>query len=170
MPVFIALLRAVNAGGTGKLPMRDLKILCEKLGFADVCTYIASGNVIFESGKSEAQVKAALEARLKAYAGKPVGVAVRTARQLKTILAANPFPKAPPNRTVAIFLDARPPRKALGEVTGLKDEEVQLGTREIYVHFPAGIGASWLKIPAARSGTARNMNTIATLLALAGKS
>ena len=146
MPVFIALLRAVNVGGTGKLPMRDLKILCEKLGFADVRTYIASGNVIFESGKSEAQVKAALEARLKAYAGKPVGVAVRTARQLKTILAANPFPKAPPNRTVAIFLDARPPRKALGEVTGLKDEEVQLGTREIYVHFPAGIGASRLKI------------------------
>lgn len=131
MPVFIALLRAVNVGGTGKLPMRDLKILCEKLGFADVRTYIASGNVIFESGKSEAQVKAALEARLKAYAGKPVGVAVRTARQLKTILAANPFPKAPPSRTVAIFLDARPPRKALGEVTGLKDEEVQLGTREI---------------------------------------
>jgi uncharacterized protein (DUF1697 family) len=170
MPVFIALLRAVNVGGTGKLPMRDLKILCEKLGFADVRTYIASGNVIFESGKSEAQVKAALEARLKAHAGKPVGVAVRTARQLKTILAANPFPKAPPNRTVAIFLDARPPRKALGEVTGLKDEEVQLGTREIYVHFPAGIGASRLKIPAARSGTARNMNTIATLLALAGKS
>ena len=168
MPVFIALLRAVNVGGTGKLPMRDLKILCEKLGFADVRTYIASGNVIFESGKSEAQVKAALEARLKAYAGKPVGVAVRTARQLKTIFAANPFPKAPPNRTVAIFLDARPPRKALGEVTGLKDEEVQLGTREIYVHFPAGIGASRLKIPAARSGTARNMNTIATLIALSG--
>ena len=169
MPVFIALLRAVNVGGTGKLPMRDLKILCEKLGFADVRTYIASGNVIFESGKSEAQVKAALEARLKAYAGKPVGVAVRTARQLKTILAANPFPKAPPSRTVAIFLDARPPRKALGEVTGLKDEEVQLGTREIYP-LPAGIGTSRLKIPAARSGTARNMNTIATLLALAGKS
>jgi uncharacterized protein (DUF1697 family) len=68
------------------------------------------------------------------------------------------------------FSHARPPRKALGEVTGLKDEEVQLGTREIYVHFPAGIGASRLKIPATRSGTARNMNTIATLLALAGKS
>ncbi|MGB2598053.1 MAG: DUF1697 domain-containing protein, partial [Pseudolabrys sp.] len=56
MPVFIALLRAVNVGGTGKLPMRDLKILCEKLGCADVRTYIASGNVIFKSGKSEAQV------------------------------------------------------------------------------------------------------------------
>jgi uncharacterized protein (DUF1697 family) len=107
MPVFIALLRAVNVGGMGKLPMKDLKILCERLGFADVRTYIASGNVIFESVKSEAQVKAALEARLKAYAGKPVGVAVRTAKQLKKILAANPFPKASPNRTVAIFLDAR---------------------------------------------------------------
>jgi len=170
MPVFIALLRAVNVGGTGKLPMKALKILCEKSGFADVRTYIASGNVIFESAKSEAQVKAALEARLKTYAGKPVGVAVRTARQLKAILAANPFPNASPNRTVAIFLDAPPPRKALGELTGLKDEEVRLGTREIYVHFPAGIGTSRLKIPAARSGTARNMNTVAKLIALAGKS
>ena len=59
---------------------------------------------------------------------------------------------------------------SLGEVTGLKDEEVQLGTREIYVHFPAGIGTSRLKIPTARSGTARNMNTIARLIALTGKS
>ena len=48
MPVFIALLRAVNVGGTGKLPMGDLKRLCEKAGFRNVRTYIASGNVVAE--------------------------------------------------------------------------------------------------------------------------
>jgi uncharacterized protein (DUF1697 family) len=46
---YIALLRAVNVGGTGKLPMADLRMLCEDSGFACVETYITSGNVVFES-------------------------------------------------------------------------------------------------------------------------
>src|SRR5215510_14319784 len=76
MAVFVALLRAVNVGGTGKLPMSELKSMCEKLGFANVHTYIASGYVLFESRKSEGAVKAALEGALQRYAGKPVGVLV----------------------------------------------------------------------------------------------
>ena len=77
MNCFIALLRAVNVGGTGKLPMRDLKDICGELGFGRVRTYVASGNVVFTSRKSEGAIKTALEARLEAYAGKPLGVAVR---------------------------------------------------------------------------------------------
>ncbi len=72
MTAFIVLLRAVNVGGTGKLPMSELKAICEAAGFAKVKTYIASGNVVFEGKASEAQVKAALEKRLLAYAGKPM--------------------------------------------------------------------------------------------------
>ncbi|RYE86040.1 MAG: DUF1697 domain-containing protein, partial [Myxococcales bacterium] len=72
--VFVALLRAVNVGGTGKLPMTDLKKICEQAGFSGVRTYIASGNVVFTSELSAAGVKARLEARLADYAGKPVGV------------------------------------------------------------------------------------------------
>jgi uncharacterized protein (DUF1697 family) len=49
MPGYIALLRAVNVGGTGKLPMADLKAMCGDAGFARVQTYIASGNAVFES-------------------------------------------------------------------------------------------------------------------------
>src|SRR5262249_11176307 len=105
MASFIALLRAVNVGGTGKLPMSELKAMCEELGFAEVRTYIASGNVVFASRKSEAAVKAALEKRLEAYAGKPVGVLVRTAEEMVQVLADNPFPKLAPNRTMAVFLD-----------------------------------------------------------------
>ena len=55
MPVFIALLRAINVGGTGKLPMSDLRSLCEKAGFRNVRTYIASGNVVAERDGSEAR-------------------------------------------------------------------------------------------------------------------
>ena len=60
MTAYIALLRAVNVGGTGKLPMEDLRALCAKAGFAKVRTFIASGNVVFSCRKSEAHVKAAL--------------------------------------------------------------------------------------------------------------
>jgi uncharacterized protein (DUF1697 family) len=81
----------------------------------------------------------------------------------------NPFPKAPGNRTVAIFLDAPPPRDALAAVKGRKNEEIGLGAREIYVHYGDGMAKTKLVVPAARAGTARNMNTIATLAKMAAE-
>ena len=167
MNAYIALLRAVNVGGTGKLPMTELKAMCEAAGFLSVRTYIASGNVVFQSPKTEAQVKAALEAALSAYAGKPVGVMVRTAAEMAAVLAHNPFSKMPGNRTVAYFLDARPSADALKTVANQTSEQLRLGVREIYGYFPDGMGDSKLKIPAAKDGTARNMNTIAKLSEMA---
>jgi len=169
MAAFIALLRAVNVGGTGKLPMSELKAMCEELGFASVGTYIASGNVVFSSRKSEAAIKSALEKRLAAYAGKPVGVLVRTAAEMAEVSAKNPFPKATPNRTMAIFLDEAPPKDAIATARGRKDEKIKLGKREIYVHYGEGMGQSKLVIPAAKTGTARNMNTVATLAKMAAE-
>jgi uncharacterized protein (DUF1697 family) len=163
MVTYVALLRAVNVAGTGKLPMSDLKAMCTDAGFLQVRTYIASGNVVFQSKASPTKVKADLEARLLAYVGKPVEVIVRTAAQMAAVLKANPFPKAAPNRTVAIFLDEPPPPDALEHAVGVKDEAMRLGTREIFVHYASGIGKSKLKIPIARRGSARNMNTIAKL-------
>jgi uncharacterized protein (DUF1697 family) len=98
MTVFIALLRAVNVGGTGKLPMATLKALCEKAGCRKVQTYIASGNVVFENARSEAAIKTALEMHLAEYAGKPVRVLVRTRTEMAAVLEANPFTKTAPNR------------------------------------------------------------------------
>jgi uncharacterized protein (DUF1697 family) len=166
---FIALLRAVNVGGTGKLPMSELKSMCEALGFAGVRTYIASGNVVFTSRKSESAVKKVLEAELESYAGKPVGVMVRSVAEMQAVLAGNPFPKLAPNRTVAVFLDEPPPTDTLKGVKGRKDEQIGLGRREIYIHYGDGIGQSKLVIPAAKAGTARNMNTVATLAKMAGE-
>jgi uncharacterized protein (DUF1697 family) len=94
MGSFVVLLRAVNVGGTGS----ELKTMCEGLGFAAVRTYIASGNVVFARRKGQAAIKAALEARLKAYAGKPVGVLVRSAAEMARVAANNPFALAAPNR------------------------------------------------------------------------
>jgi uncharacterized protein (DUF1697 family) len=167
MQSFIALLRAVNVGGTGKLPMADLKVMCEAAGFQSVKTYIASGNVVFKSPKSEAQVKKVLEVGLAAYAGKPVGVLVRTAAEMADVLADSPFKQMPGNCTLAIFLDEPPPRDADQKATGRAREEIRLGKRELYVYYPDHMGESKLRIPAGKNGTGRNMNTVAKLAEMA---
>jgi uncharacterized protein (DUF1697 family) len=115
---YVALLRAVNVGGTGKLAMSELKAMCEDAGFARAETYIASGNVVFDSTAAPAKIKAALEKRLHVHAGKPVGVVVRTAAEMRAVLAANPFPKAEPKYAYVVFLDDAPPRDALERLHG----------------------------------------------------
>jgi len=141
--------------------------MCETAGFLNVKTYIASGNVVFNSRKSAASVKAALESGLEAYAGKRVPVLVRTEAEMAQVLANNPFPDAAPNRVLATFLDQPPPSDTVENVKGRKDEDIRLGAREIYVFYENGMGKSKLKIPAAKAGTARNMNTVAKLVELA---
>lgn len=168
MTAYVALLRAVNVGGTGKLPMTELVAMCEAAGFEQVKTYIASGNVVFTSEKSEAAVKTALEEAMHAYAGKAVGVMVRAATEMAAVAKANPFPKAPSNRVIATFLDDAPPKDAADHAVHRTVEEIVLGKREIYVRYDDhGMADSKLRIPAAKAGTARNMNTIAKLAEMA---
>lgn len=168
VPAYVALLRAVNVGGT-KLPMTALSAMCEDAGFKQVRTYINSGNAVFRAKAAERTVKALLEARLESYAGKPIEVLVRSAVEMGSVLAANPFLRHPTNRTVTIFLDDTPPADALDTARGRNSELLALGAREIYVTYPDGIAHSKLLIPAARAGTARNMNTIARLCAMAAE-
>ncbi|SEE36640.1 Uncharacterized conserved protein, DUF1697 family [Bradyrhizobium lablabi] len=125
--------------------------------------------MVFTSRKSESAVKKALEAALESYAGKPVGVMVRSLAEMQAVLSDNPFPKAPANRTVAVFLDQPPPADTFKAVKGRKDEQIGLGRREIYIHYGDGMGQSKLVIPAAKAGTARNMNTVAALAKMASE-
>jgi uncharacterized protein (DUF1697 family) len=166
MTTFVALLRAVNLFGR-PLRMADLKRIAEALGLDSPRTFIASGNLLFASGKSEREVKAALEAAIERHMGKPIGVMVRTAQEMAAVAAANPFADHPGNRVVAIFLDEAPPKDAAKEAKNVADERMALGRREIYVHYPSGQGRSKLRIPAAATGTARNMNTVTKLAELA---
>ncbi len=163
MTAYVALLRAVNVGGTGKLPMATLAGLCEAAGFNQVRTYLASGNAVFASDADEDAVRTALEARLQAYAGKPLSVIVRSAAEMAAVLARNPFTDRPGNRVMALFVDASLPDDPLAEAKGLVDEEVRAGARELFIAYPNGAGASRLRLPGERLGTARNMNTVAKL-------
>ncbi len=167
MAVYVALLRAVNVVGANKLPMPTLVELCRDAGCERVRTYIASGNALFTSRLGERRIKALLEERLRAHLGKPIGVMVRTGAEIASVLAANPYPRHPPDRTVAIFLDGPPPSDTIATLRGRKGELLALGAREVYVMYRDGIAHSRLVIPAAQAGTARNMNTIGRLAAMA---
>lgn len=146
--------------------MADLKRLCLEAGFDRVQTYIASGNVVFVSADEAEAVKATLVRLLSGHTGKPAEVLIRTSIEMRAVFRANPFPKAEPARTYTFFLPGKPPRDALANVRHQKDEEIVLGKREIYVYYPSGMGQSKLVIPAGAAGTARNMNTVAKLVAM----
>lgn len=95
---YVALLRAVNVGGT-KLAMADLRALLEGLGLTDVRTYLQSGNAVFESGPGAAagvpatpqQLASAIEVRIERELGPRVGVLVLGAADMIEVAAANPF-------------------------------------------------------------------------------
>ena len=164
MTVFVAFLRAVNVGGTTSLPMKVLAALCTDLGLQDVRTYIQSGNVVFASKLTERKVQALLEAKLAAKMGKKIDVMVRTAAEVRSVLAANPFPHGKPAQVGVLFLAERAPKDLMDRVIISGPEEVQPAGREIYIHYPLGMGRSKLKLPATIVGTTRNLNTIARLV------
>lgn len=167
MTGFVALLRAINVGGTGILSMKALQALCEGLGFHEVRTYIQSGNVVFSSSLAEAKVKAKLEQALAKKLGKPVGVLLRSGAELDALLKKNPFKDAPPNRVLVLFLDQAPSKAALAGLVIPGPEVVKPHGREVFIHYPEGQGRSKLKLPFAKDGTARNLNTIAKLAQMA---
>jgi len=167
MTVFVALLRAVNVGGTGKLPMAELRALAEKEGFTDAATYIQSGNLVFRSTLSRADVQARLETALSRYFGKPQTVLLRTADELEDLCARSPFPDAAPNRILITFLSEPAPAGALEDMVAPDGEQAEILGSEIAVHYPNGQGRSKLKLPALKPGTVRNLNTVRKLLEMA---
>jgi uncharacterized protein (DUF1697 family) len=168
MTVFVALLRAINVGGTGMLPMKALSALCTDLGLDKARTYIQSGNVVFESPLSEDEVRDRLEGALAEKMGKRVDVVVRTATELRSVLAANPFPDALPAKVAVVFRSDAVPKGLLDNLVVPGEEEVRSGKREIYVHYPEGMGQSKLKLPPSGGATTiRNINTVAKLVAMA---
>ena len=166
MTAYVASLRAVNVGGTGKLPMADLRAMGEELGFARVRTFIASGNLLFDSDATEAQVKARLETRLAAFAGKAVSIFIRTAAEVAAVRDANPFPDAHGSRLMVFFRDTALPLDITEHVRDRAAERLSVNGRELYVDYGAGIRDTRLKIPGNELGTGRNMNSVVKMAGL----
>ena len=167
MATYIAMLRAINVGGTGKLPMAELRSLCEDAGLEAVSTYIQSGNVVFETKLTKGKTKALLEQLLEQRMGKPVGVILRTAADLDRTLREHPFADAPGNRVLVVFYPKPVTARTVDALEGPDGEEFALHERELFIHFPNGQARSKVKIPQAQVATARNLNTVRKLAQMA---
>ena len=166
MTAYVALIRAVNVSGTGKLPMTDLKVMGERCGFANCRTFIASGNLLFTSDLDEAEAQQRIASRIEDYFGKAVAIHVRSGAEMAEAVARNPFAEAPGNRVVALFVDGEPTQAMVDAASGINGERLAHGPRLIYIAYGDGMADSKLKLPAMREGTARNMNSVAKMAEL----
>jgi uncharacterized protein (DUF1697 family) len=171
MSAYVAFLRGINVGGNMRVSMKELAVICTDMGLLDVRTYLNSGNIIFESPLPEAELQKTLEQELSGKTGKDIHVVIRSSGELEQIVIGNPFPEAIPSQ-VGVLLGTTPvPEKVLSEFSTPGRETVVPGRREVYIHYPDGMGRSKLKIPPSlRDGTMRNINTLSGLAGLIAKS
>ena len=164
MTAWVALLRAVNVGGTGKIEMARLRKALDATALGPVKTYIASGNVVFDGPEHAGEVRSTLKNAIESEFGACPDILLRTGEQMAAVAARNPFTDAPGNRVLVIFCNGETDADGLRH---LDDEEVVADGTEIFVHYPSGMGNSKLVVPAAKAGTGRNMNTVTKLAAMA---
>jgi uncharacterized protein (DUF1697 family) len=170
MNTHVAFLRGINVGGNTIVSMKDLAAICTQIGFENVRTYLNSGNVIFESPLQEADLRKELETALSEKTGKEIGVVIRSAGDLERVVKGNPFLEAVPSQVGVLLVMEPVAENILAEFVIPGREKVVPGNREVYVHYPDGMGRSKLKWPLSlRGGTMRNINTLSKLAELAGE-
>ena len=172
---YVALLRGVNVGGNAIMRMADLKHCVAALGHAGVRTYIASGNVLFESGeRSGAKLDAQLERAIESRFGLPVRVVVRTGAELTRIVERIPpaWIGADELRVTVAFLlrgnDARALARGLAPREGI-DEVVTAPGALIWAIRRDALTRTGLRLvgtPAYKQMTLRNLNTTLKLAEL----
>lgn len=172
----VALLRAVNVGGSGILPMARLRQLAADAGFAAPRTLLQSGNLVFDGGSAPAAgLEARLEQALAAGAGLATDVIVRDAAQWRQLMADNPLAaaaEAAPGAFLVMALKSPPPADALAALRRLcvDGERIEARALALYACFPGGMGRSKLAAAMAAGrgglrGTGRNWNTVRKLAA-----
>jgi len=173
----VVLLRGINLGPRNRIAMPALRDALEAEGFADVKTYLQSGNVVLSSGSSAAEVAKRARAVIESSFGLDIEVVVRTRTQLAKVVELDPLGDVAttPKRYLVTFLSAKPSAAAMrkAEQAAAPAERVVLAGREIYAWHPEGIGRSKLWAFLAGRGlgvtaTARNWTTVTSLLELAG--
>jgi uncharacterized protein (DUF1697 family) len=173
----IALLRGINVGGNKPIDMGRLRQTLANLGYSDVRTYLQSGNAIFTSKAGPAEAATTLEDAIAGEFGIDCRVIVRTAAEVRAIMAADPLLHllGNPSRHFVAFPDG-PPRPE--GVTSLTSEDygidqLRVVDSHVYLWCPDGISKS----PFARANfdrilgvpvTMRNWNTVTRLAELAG--
>jgi uncharacterized protein (DUF1697 family) len=177
MASYVALLRGINVGGHRRVPMANLRKVFETIGHAEVATYIASGNVVFDSPKRATRALAdELEIAILEEFGFEVDVVVRSAAEMASVVAQNPFRKAAaiPKERLYVAFPTRPIAGAnLSIDHSFAPDEFGVGRFAIYLHRPAGFSQptkltdAYLSKVAGSPVTTRNWNTVTKLAGLA---
>jgi uncharacterized protein (DUF1697 family) len=180
MAVIVSMLRGVNLASHNRVQMAALRALYESLGFRDPQTYIQSGNVVFRTKQRDLVALARkIEKGIERSFGFRTTVVVRTAPELRDVIARNPFRSRrgiDPSKLLVTFLASNPAAEALELVLKIntEPEEVHIDGREVYIYFPNGMARpkmSWVAIEKKlqTSGTGRNWNSVTKLLEIAEK-
>ena len=177
MKTYVALLRAVNVGGTGKVPMEELRQHLTTAGLESVETYIASGNVVFQSELSVSHQCEIIDGILHQHFGLTGKRAtIRDAVQLQRLVKHNPYTSAAaarPNLLHVHFLMQHPRDGADVALTSFKGpERMRLDGDILYIDYPNGAGQSqltprFLEQALGTVGTSRNWNTVLKLAEMA---
>jgi uncharacterized protein (DUF1697 family) len=169
----VALLRAVNVGGAGKLLMRDRAAIFIQFGCTSVETYIQSGNVVFVAPEEAiATLPGLVSAALRRQFGLDASVLIRRRSEWRRVIEENPFLKrnVNPKELHVMFLGA-PPREGatnLLDVNRSPPDEFVLRDKEIYLRLPNGVGRSklansYFEKMLGASATMRNWRTVLML-------
>lgn len=174
MQRYIAFLRAINVGGH-RVSMADLRVHFERLGFRDVETYIASGNVVFATPAGNLpQLEEQIGRHLEKALGYEVTAFIRTPSELAAVVAYNAFPKTdvevPGTSLFVVFLPGPPEDAVKRQLRGFRSEfdEFVVNGREVYwlcrtnlsdSPYSRPILTKVLGVPA----TVRNMNTVKSM-------
>lgn len=170
MTAWVALLRGVNVGRGNRLPMAEFRASIESLGYADVATYIQSGNVVFSSDDTEATIVDRIRAALADRHGLSVPVVVRGGDELEGLAARHPFADAgiDPKLLHVAFLDRRPDVTVGPDPDRWLPDRWAVAGRELFLAYPDGSARSKMTIeqferPWDVTATARNLNTVVKL-------
>jgi uncharacterized protein (DUF1697 family) len=179
MTTYVALLRGINLGSHAKIAMPKLRALFESLNYAEVRTYLQSGNVVFAATTTDTSgIAAQIEQRIHQDLGLKVPVLLRTGTDLRRIAANNPFLDRETDfaKLHVTFLADEPDRQRVADIDpgfGAPDAFSVVG-REIYLHCPNGYGrskliATFFERRLKVGATNRNWKTVMALYDLANE-
>lgn len=180
MPAYAAMLRGINVAGHNPIKMEQLRGLCKGLGFQNVETYVQSGNVVFQTtAENPVAVSKSIGKVILESFGFDVTVILRTSKQIRSVIANNPFlkeKKVDSSKLHVTFLPETPQKGSLRklEVLAMSPDQFYSAPHEIYLYCPAGYGRTKLSnntIEKALSvnATTRNWKTTNILFEMVSK-
>lgn len=180
MTLYIVLLRGINVGGKNKLKMADLRDALSNLGYANVQTYIQSGNILLKSSEDETTLRQQVERLLEKEFALSIKTVIRTSEQLKQMVANCPFSEeqiaevAANSETESLYVAMLAEEPQIKQIEKLKSldlgkDQYKIVGRDVFLLFDQSIRNSKLALQVEKLGepiTTRNWKTINKLIEL----